>query len=70
MNDLSIFTRWFKSPDSEPASNCVEASFADDASGQVAVRNSKNPSGPTVVFTGSEWDAFLSGAKRGDFDRN
>lgn len=68
MSDLSMFTDWFKSPDSSGGDNCVEAAFANDGSGDVAIRHSKNP-GPTVVYTGPEWDAFVSGVKRGAFDR-
>lgn len=69
MTDLRIFTAWFKSSDSTPSDNCVEAAFADDGSGAVAVRNSKDPRQVTVVFNAGEWDAFLAGAKRGEFDR-
>jgi hypothetical protein len=32
------------------------------------VRDSKNPSGPALVFTQAEWDAFVGGAKDGEFD--
>lgn len=35
--------------------------------GAVAVRNSKDPSGPSVTFTADEWDAFLGGAKSDEF---
>lgn len=70
MTDLSVFRSWFKSSKSAPDSNCVETAFAGDGSGRVAVRNSKDPNGATVVFTGSEWDAFVSGAKEGEFDRS
>lgn len=45
--------------------NCVEVAFVD---GAVAVRDSKNPTGPALVFTASEWDAFTGGAKNGEFD--
>ena len=38
--------------------------------GQVAVRNSRHPGGPALVFTETEWDAFLAGAKQGEFDRS
>jgi hypothetical protein len=34
----------------------------------VAVRDSKNPSGPVLTYTPREWDAFLDGAKKGEFD--
>lgn len=45
--------------------NCVEVAFVD---GAVAVRDSKQPDGPVLVFTPEEWDAFVDGAKDGEFD--
>ena len=45
--------------------NCVEVAFI---SGAIAVRDSKNPTGPALVFTPGEWDAFVGGAKDGEFD--
>ena len=45
--------------------NCVEVAFVD---GAIAVRDSKNPTGPTLIFTPDEWDAFVGGAKDGEFD--
>jgi hypothetical protein len=36
--------------------------------GGVAVRNSRLPSGPALVYTGAEIRAFLSGVKDGEFD--
>jgi hypothetical protein len=44
---------------------CVEVAFVGEA---VAVRDSKNPQGPALVFTRAEWDAFLRGTKDGEFD--
>ncbi|CAO5227744.1 DUF397 domain-containing protein [Frankia sp. AgKG'84/4] len=35
----------------------------------IAVRDSKNPTGPVLAFTAGEWDAFLAGARDGEFDR-
>jgi hypothetical protein len=35
----------------------------------VLVRDSKDPDGPKLAFTTAEWDAFLAGAKDGEFDR-
>ena len=38
------------------------------AGSEVAIRNSRHPGGPALVFTGAELDAFLEGVKDGDFD--
>jgi hypothetical protein len=63
--DLSR-ARWFTSTRSAPRrDNCVEVAFVDEA---IAVRDSKNPSGPALIFTSAEWDAFVGGAKDGEFD--
>jgi hypothetical protein len=36
--------------------------------GQVGVRDSKNPGAAILRFTPAEWQAFLGGARRGEFD--
>jgi hypothetical protein len=63
----SKFTNWFKTTESDGASNCVEASFADD--GTVGVRHSKKPTGPLLEFSPGEWDAFIKGVQAGQFNR-
>lgn len=45
--------------------NCVEVAMLDG--GQVAVRHSRQPAGPALVFTADEWSAFLQGAWHGEF---
>lgn len=55
---------WRKSTASG-SGDCVEVAFAADA---VYVRCSKKPSGPHLTFSYSEWTAFLTGARRGEFD--
>jgi hypothetical protein len=57
---------WRKSTYSGANGDCVEV--ADNLPGVVAVRDSKNREGPALVFTCTEWDAFLSGARDGEFD--
>jgi hypothetical protein len=32
------------------------------------LRDSKDPDGPKLAFTTSEWDAFIAGVKDGEFD--
>jgi hypothetical protein len=46
--------------------SCVE--IAANLPGIVAVRDSKDPGGGTLVFTPEEWRAFISGARDGEFD--
>jgi hypothetical protein len=55
---------WRKSSYSNPSGNCVQAALLADG---VALRNSRFPDGPALVFTEAEWAAFLRGVKEGDF---
>nr|WP_205861219.1 DUF397 domain-containing protein [Planosporangium flavigriseum] len=58
--------QWHSSDHGGPRSeNCVEVAFVD---GGIAVRQSNNPDGPVLLFTRGEWDAFVEGAKDGEFD--
>ncbi|MER6406239.1 DUF397 domain-containing protein [Streptomyces viridosporus] len=57
---------WRKSRYSGGNGNCVEvASLAD---GGVALRNSRFPQGPALVYTQEEIAAFFAGVKDGEFD--
>jgi hypothetical protein len=46
--------------------NCVEV--ARNLPGIVAVRDSKDPHGPKLVFTPDVWRAFTAGVTAGEFD--
>ena len=59
--------QWCKSGRSSAQGNCVEV--ARLPSGEVAMRNSRDPDGPALIFTRPEWDAFLGGAGDGEFSR-
>ena len=36
--------------------------------GSIAMRNSRDPVGPALIYTHAEIEAFIAGAKDGDFD--
>jgi hypothetical protein len=59
--DLSR-ARWRRSSYSGTNGNCVEAAIAGPA---VAVRDSKDPEGPRLVFDASAWRAFAATLKDG-----
>ncbi|MFE5285414.1 DUF397 domain-containing protein [Nocardia sp. NPDC056611] len=50
---------WFKSSRSADASECVEVAFVGKRAHTVGVRDSKDPGGPVLVFSGEQWDRFL-----------
>lgn len=57
---------WQKSRASNSQGACVE--FAKLPGGDVAVRNSRHPDGPALVYTPAEIEAMLAGVKAGEFD--
>jgi len=60
------FERWRRSSRSQGgANNCVELAHVP---GVVAVRDSKNPTGPVITFGVAELDGFLMAVKSGRFD--
>jgi hypothetical protein len=42
--------------------------FSGRSGGAIAVRNSRHPSGPALIYTRAEITAFLTGVKNGEFD--
>jgi hypothetical protein len=54
---------WRKSTRSG-TNGCVEVAFVED---KVAVRDSKDRGGPVLLFTAHEWEAFIGGARDGEF---
>jgi hypothetical protein len=57
---------WRKSSYSGALGNCVE--LAELATGDHALRNSRHPAGPALIFTSAGLSAFLRGVERGEFD--
>ena len=64
--DQLVSAQWRKSSASNPSGNCVEV--AGLPGGAIAVRNSRHPSGPALIYTRAEIDAFITGVKNGEFD--
>ena len=61
MSDATGLTaaRWVKSTRSGPTGgNCVEVACLGD--GRVAVRNSRYPAGPALLFGREQWTAFVA----------
>lgn len=57
---------WVKAEYSGANGQCVEIA---STAGKVAIRDSKDPGGPILVYTPAEFKAFLHGARNGEFDR-
>lgn len=58
--------KWFKSTRSGNNGACVEVARLDDT---IGVRDTKDRgAGPILRFTPAEWEAFIAGAKGGEFD--
>lgn len=58
---------WRKSTYSQMNGNCVEVGRL--ASNRIGIRDTKDSgTGPVLIFTGAEWDAFVAGAREGQFD--
>ncbi|MFF0572527.1 DUF397 domain-containing protein [Streptosporangium saharense] len=55
-----------KSSLSTSGNDCVEV--ATNLPGLIAVRDSKDPSGPALVFTPAQWHSFVGRVNIGAFD--
>jgi hypothetical protein len=56
---------WRTSSYSGANGNCV--AVAQLAGGRWAVRDTKDPNGPVLIFTAAEWAAFTAGVRAGEF---
>jgi hypothetical protein len=56
---------WRKSSFSGPDNECIE--IADGFLGVLPVRDSKDPQGPSLLFTADAWTAFIAAVRAGDF---
>ncbi|MEV6325223.1 DUF397 domain-containing protein [Nocardia sp. NPDC051787] len=58
---------WFTSSYSGSQTDCVEVAWLDGV--RVGVRDSKNPTGPALLFSPGEWAVFTAGVIDGEFVR-
>jgi hypothetical protein len=56
---------WRKSTRSNNGGACVEV--ATNLPAVVAIRDSKDPDGPVLVFNPDKWQAFVVGIRAGEF---
>lgn len=66
-DSIQVKDGWQKSGFSTPTGNCVEVAELADGTG-IALRNSRAPQGPALVYTKAEFDAFIRGAADGHFN--
>jgi hypothetical protein len=60
----ALSVEWITSTYSGGNSNCLQAAIlAIPASPSIAVRDSKAPNGPALVFPATTWHAFLTGVR-------
>lgn len=58
---------WRTSSYSGNGSSCVEVAPIDH---KIAVRDSKDRSGPVLAFSPGSWDVFVAGIRAGEFERD
>ncbi|MFI9157810.1 DUF397 domain-containing protein [Kitasatospora aureofaciens] len=56
---------WYKSSYSAQANDCIETRLVV-SDGNLAVRDSKDPHGPTLAFAAEAWTAFITAIKTGE----
>jgi hypothetical protein len=64
-NCVEVAAVWRTSTRSGVNSNCVEVA---PGVGEVAVRDSKNPTGHVLILNGAQWTTFLDALKNGTFN--
>lgn len=64
-DSTTLDTVWVKSSFSDTGAQCVECGVLDETT--VAVRDSKNPAGPALLFSRGQFAGLVAGVKAGGF---
>lgn len=65
VDEDGFFTSTGTSRKPQPWPCCVSVKITDS---NVQIRDTKDPAKTTLTFRRDEWDAFIEGAKKGEFD--
>lgn len=57
---------WWKPSRSDTGAQCVECGIVNHAGQRVAVRDSKNPNGPALLFSYAALGGLVDALRRGD----
>ncbi|AUH40547.1 DUF397 domain-containing protein [Streptomyces sp. CMB-StM0423] len=63
--DQILGARWQKAKSSDALNDCIEV--ARLTQNEYAIRNSRFPDGPALIYTQAEFDAFVDGVGKGEF---
>ncbi|MEV7284440.1 DUF397 domain-containing protein [Streptomyces sp. NPDC093252] len=66
-NASALPVTWWKSSASGAQSDCVECAVVDP--GRIALRDSKNPTGPALLLTRTQFSGLVTGIKSGAFEQ-
>ncbi|MFF3114715.1 DUF397 domain-containing protein [Kitasatospora sp. NPDC057904] len=67
LDSINLSTaRWVKSTYSGGGGECIEV--APGFTGVMPVRDSKDPSGPALIFPTAAWQSFITAIRTGEFD--
>jgi len=58
--------RWERTTHEDGTPAALEIGYADN--GLVALRMAEDPEGDVLIYTPSEWEAFVEGVRDGEFD--
>ena len=62
--EIAPESAWFKSSYSDAGQNCIEAAHLTPT--RIAIRDSKNPTGPALLLPATAWAPFITHLRETD----